>query len=101
MPECEPEFDLTVSDLGRDALSAVLTITDAGGQTVRTNTWPIKVDPAKPWTNHATLTPLAAGYYTATLDVRGAKSLIARAADALSGDERTGHFAAAVRPSSA
>ena len=77
-PRKNIELDLTVADLGREKLSAGLTIADAAGKAVLGQRWDVQADPKTPWTQHYTHEPLGPGVYTATLDVFERNVLIAR-----------------------
>ena len=72
------QLDLTVSDLGRDKLSAAVSIADAEGKRVAGERWDIEVDATKPWTQRYEAGLLPPGEYTATLDVLDRNSLVAR-----------------------
>jgi hypothetical protein len=70
-PGANPEFTLTVSDLGQDSLDAQISITDADGKEVWKDSWHVTSDAiaGKPWVKNVSRAPLPPGLYTASLDV--------------------------------
>ncbi len=77
-PGQKVELELTVSDLGREKLTAKLSLTDGEGKGVATEAWTFTADPNLPWEKRWTYGVLPPGLYTATLDVFDGTSLIAR-----------------------
>ena len=69
LPNQKVDLDLTVSDLGQDALRASLTVVDAAGKHVIDENWPVVLDATRPWVKSVSRTTLPPGLYTATLDV--------------------------------
>lgn len=77
-PRHKAELSLTVSDLGRDHLTAHLLVQDAAGREAHRQQWSFHTDPKTLWTQNIALGPLPAGLYTATLNVHDRKGVVAR-----------------------
>lgn len=71
-------LDMTVSDLCRTQLSAILTIQDALGTVVHRQTWPLHQTPWAPWNQQVELPVLPPGWYIGSLDVCDPKSVVVR-----------------------
>jgi hypothetical protein len=77
-PGQRPTLTMVVSDLGRDQLTATLTVQDAQGQTVHRRVWAMDPSPEHPWAQQVALPALGPGWYQASLDVTDPKTLVVR-----------------------